>query len=571
MSRKPAQNEELLTLLNALCNDNLGPDEHRRLQELLLNDAEAQRTYLEYLDLHLVLRRLFPAPSDQALGESLPPVPAPSGIAVPVEVPSSPVTTRRGGWRAPHYAGMSLALAVLVACGAFWLRPAAVPQQLEQVAVQPIPAKAAKIGPRVAQMSNARFMDSPTAIHRGAVLDFQVQYALVEGMLELTFSGGASVIIQAPAVFDIADENRLSIVLGRCSVYAADGAQGFQVNTPTAEVVDLGTRFSVDVGELGSMELQVIEGLAEVHPVADEKRNVAPTVQLSKGEARRYSQTESGSQAVGFDRSKYVRNLPDRIVTYTATKHDQGIRDLESVSVQRGGKLHVYQADEMIGFELIHFRGGANPAGLVTDAENHDPQQGTGNHRLTERAALSRRLSDGFINPGGSKTPLTTDPVLNDPDNPGALTTPGMGIRFHRPIVNSAGPDVVFFDLQLIVYSPTGDAFHISPLAFRPGLRTHTIRKYEIDMTSPEAQRLVPFRVYRYDHVPQTITELFLGHHCHGIPSNPPAKIIATSIDLSDLGYAPGEAVEGLFFQDILDDSDTIDPVFIGGLPPVLP
>jgi len=45
------------------------------------------------------------------------------------------------------------------------------------------------------------------------------------------------------------------------------------------------------------------------------------------------------------------------------------------------------------------------------------------------------------------------------------------------------------------------------------------------------------------------------------------AKALAVGIDLSDLGIPEGETVEGLFIQDILDDKDFLDPVFIGGLP----
>ena len=44
-----------------------------------------------------------------------------------------------------------------------------------------------------------------------------------------------------------------------------------------------------------------------------------------------------------------------------------------------------------------------------------------------------------MINPGGSVTPLTTDPVMNDPEDPRKPNTPGMGLRFRRPVVNDAG------------------------------------------------------------------------------------------------------------------------------------
>lgn len=44
-------------------------------------------------------------------------------------------------------------------------------------------------------------------------------------------------------------------------------------------------------------------------------------------------------------------------------------------------------------------------------------------------------------------------------------------------------------------------------------------------------------------------------------------RALAVGIDLSDLGYPDGAAVDGLFFQDALDDQHVVDPVFIAGLP----
>ena len=45
------------------------------------------------------------------------------------------------------------------------------------------------------------------------------------------------------------------------------------------------------------------------------------------------------------------------------------------------------------------------------------------------------------------------------------------------------------------------------------------------------------------------------------------SKLLAVGIDLSDLGYPPGAAVDGIFIQDVLDDGNQVDPVFIAGPP----
>ena len=48
------------------------------------------------------------------------------------------------------------------------------------------------------------------------------------------------------------------------------------------------------------------------------------------------------------------------------------------------------------------------------------------------------------------------------------------------------------------------------------------------------------------------------------------SKGLAVALDLSDLGYAPGASVDGLFLQDAQDAGSPrhlVDPTFIAGLP----
>ena len=190
------------------------------------------------------------------------------------------------------------------------------------------------------------------------------------------------------------------------------------------------------------------------------------------------------------------------------------------------------------------------------------------------RAALLDRdanLNTGLINPGGSREPLAGDPVLNDPEDPLAPNTPGMAVRFRTPVVNSAGPDVVFFELQVIVHPERGDPFRVSPLHFSPGLKTHSVWSYDIDLASPEARTLAGFRLYTFASPSRSLEDALTSKHNRGSEYAVRAKALAVGIDLSDLGYKEGEVVDGLFFQDAQDDENLVDPVFIAGLPPVKP
>ena len=46
-------------------------------------------------------------------------------------------------------------------------------------------------------------------------------------------------------------------------------------------------------------------------------------------------------------------------------------------------------------------------------------------------------------------------------------------------------------------------------------------------------------------------------------------RIMPSVIDVTDLGYTDGEAVEGLFLRDDANDERLVDQVFIGGFPDV--
>ena len=67
------------------------------------------------------------------------------------------------------------------------------------------------------------------------------------------------------------------------------------------------------------------------------------------------------------------------------------------------------------------------------------------------------------------------------------------------------------------------------------------------------------------------MTEVLVGDHNGGIEHIVGAKGLAVGIDLSDLCYPLGASADGLFFQDVLDDRNYVDPVFIAGLPDTVP
>jgi hypothetical protein len=260
--------------------------------------------------------------------------------------------------------------------------------------------------------------------------------------------------------------------------------------------------------------------------------------------------------------------MPDRVVRYTTTPRpgSTGADLLTGVTVRRGGREITYGLRELIGVEVIHFKNLLkNGKFIATVTDGPDPAL-TGGSR-TALLEEDANINTGVINPGGSVTPLTSDPVMNDPEDPKRPNTPGMAVRFRRPVVNDAGPDIVLFDFQPVIQPEYGDPFHVSPLHFTPGRRSHTVTRFDLGTFSPEAQIIAGFRLNGFERPVRCLSELRTVPF-RGTNFTVTSKLLAVGIDLSDLGYPAGATVDAIFIQDVLDDGNQVDPVFLAGLPP---
>ncbi|MCH9655355.1 MAG: FecR family protein [Planctomycetes bacterium] len=561
MMQQNSQNENLYDLFGALCNETITTEQHLMLEKILAEDAEARRDYFNYLELHLNLERLH---DEQPETE----------IDFHFHAQTIPNFQEKVSSKNTFTTTQSLWLMVTAICativGSFLflnLKPST-PTQISQVETSPKNISVAE----VTQTAAVRFADGAPVLKVGSPIETYQEYAISAGQVQIVFSNGAEVILTGPAVFESGGIEHLAIRYGACSVYAPEGAEGFTVETPLSNVVDYGTRFSVNVSEAGNTDVQVIEGETDVRPIKRDDNSGITAKRLTKGMAQRLT-TNNGLvvDQIPFDSHQYVSTLPDRVISYTTTVGPRRkAEDLTSVTIQRGGTAYQYAVEDLIGIELTHYKGSS----FLTRNDGIDPA--TDGNPLTLRRHLldqDRSLLTGVVNPSGSTTPLTAPPVMNEVEDPNQPNTPGMAIRFREPVINDAGPDIVLFDLQVIVHTTAGDAFYATPLPFASKRKTHKIEQFDIDLASPEAKSLEKFWLHIFNNKQKSgissrnelETALGNGGNLHIVG----AKALAVGIDLSDLGFAEGETVEGLFLQDAQDNADIIDPVFIAGLPPL--
>ncbi|MBI1247984.1 hypothetical protein GC197_09110 [bacterium] len=552
---------EIGDLIAALLDGSISDEQFELLDQRLRDDPEARQLYLDYLHIHQDLPEIAFQVSDSSvllgekfLGEKPEPV-----LADPQQK-SIRLTLGQ--------TILAIALMVPIAVLAGMLLPRGnQPAVNDSTGVDP--GALAKVteparSVRFSKVAHARFFGQlPPKIDSAPV--FKQDYQLLEGMVELSFPKGATAILQGPAVFRIQSDERLAVDIGHCSVHAPEGAEGFQVETPEVNVVDRGTRFSVDVSDANATVVQVVEGAADVYQ-KPETSGQAPLakdsgLRLHPSQARRFSYLDpTKPEPVPFNLKQYQRSLPDRMISYKATMADDGTAcDLVSVTFQRGGRTVVFPVEELIGSEVTWFHAQESHGYLIGDRTL--PKDRT-------QFASDQSLRTGIINIGGNQKPLASDPDMSIDEASGKYGTPGMAVKFARPVVNGPGADIVFFELQMFSNPLEGDAFHVSPLKFQPGLHSHTISTYDLTLESPDVLPLHELYLQRFDQVPYSLQQL-QTFSCTPVRQAVKFYAVAVGIDLSDLGYAEGDSVEGLFFQDALNDDDIVDPLFVAGLPEV--
>jgi hypothetical protein len=569
------ESERFAELWNDYLEGELQESQFEELQQLLQNHSELRIEARKSYQLHRMLGLLVgPSATNQFVEETMKRIPVESqrfvenvlrrieSLDSPSRSTSEPfkrISTERFGWL------VALAASIVFIVWFVWDRKSIGPKS-EVLEIGATPGEV-----RFASTARAKFLGEFSPLS-GTVVSSQRDYILTSGSVQLQFPTGAQAILEAPAVFQVLSSEKLHLSVGRCSVHAPKGAEGFAVETPTAMIVDRGTRFAVSVSETAKTELHVIEGAADMYRQSpSDAQSETQGVRLIEKQALSVDGSpERDSISTPFQPDLFQSQLPDRVLSYRATESEMangGVKDLTSLKVQRGGIAKEYAASELIGCELIWFR---CEQILIDDGGNPTRHLASNTPEISDRrlAMSDLGLNTGAINPGGAITPIRTDPEINETRGDRA-GTPGFAIRFRQPVVNRAGPDVVFFELQDLPGAPDGDAFHVVPIKYRQGLTPITVRSYDLTLTSPESLKLSPFYLHEFQNAVLSL-DVFENGRCKnaGVPmfgSN--YRALSVGIDLSSLGYADGESVAEMFFQDAMDDRRYVDPVLILGLP----
>ncbi|MBA2115344.1 hypothetical protein [Bremerella alba] len=523
-----SEHQRVSSLFEASLAGTLTPQQKADLESALAESEALRIAYLQAMSVHLDLDQL--SRSDDDILET---------VQASASASRSILASGNGkGWRNRLFlAGLAASILALLSIGSILF----VTASQDPLAVAP-QRNHEDHSPVIVEVANASLFGQGGDPSPGQKVTIGKKYVLTQGYLSLQFQSGARAVIQAPSVFTAKGTESLLVRSGKCSVYAPPGAEGFELLSPSAEIIDLGTRFVVNIAETGETHLAVIEGEATMSTLEPGTR---PIMHLRSGDT---AQVDPGLPPRRLEdplySHSYMDRLPDRVIRYEATMSDSYADELVSLTVQRNGVTSTIERDALIPARVVHFESGKNVATFCTRMGDSLPE---GEDRL-KLLHGDFSLVTGIINPIAHSTHEVP-----------------MRVEFDEPIVNAPGPDIVIFDLQLLVYDPNGDKLILRSGDERTNKRTLTVEQFDIGLNSPFALDLFPHCTYRSQEVTRSVDDLKNNQFMHGRQVNIDARALAVSIDLSDLGYDEGESLRKLEF---LEATGGIDPVLIVGLRP---
>lgn len=296
-----------LDLLHDFVADRIAAEAFPRLESLLRSSGSARRALrgltaveegLEGIASAHLSARYFGTQADPPQPKATPPKPAlwnlGDAFAAMVGFLRSPAGLRRIGL--PFVA---IASGLLVAVAAWWgLQPTAWPQLPAGVPAQ------------IVALSDPVWSDDGQPRHEGDSVQAGGLLALERGLAKIVFASGATVVLNAPASFEVIDGGAGKLGRGRLTATLERPTGPFAIHTPTAVVTDRGTQFGVEVDANGKTDVRVFQGLVEL--VALASLGTAEPLRLSAGNAGEVDPAGRISRIDAPASKKFVMSVPKR-------------------------------------------------------------------------------------------------------------------------------------------------------------------------------------------------------------------------------------------------------------------
>lgn len=272
---RPPDERRLRALIASHCDADLSEEERDELTAMLLASEEARDRFLQELSVHGWLE--LEVPAQQGVSDHVRTTGSAPTLAVPRSRPSAPSDQPSGGRTFVSAAAASLILAATAASllSVFWGGIDSSSGTPAVVAVESPVADGGAIVQAYPVEDGCTWRFDKQSLDDGEQDRLEGSICagdtvrVTEGRLRLVFAHGTEVDLQAPALYEVGTAMRTRLFRGRATVNVAEGAEGFTIDTPGASVIDLGTKFGVEVDDEGQTDVVVFKGMVDVSMARD--------------------------------------------------------------------------------------------------------------------------------------------------------------------------------------------------------------------------------------------------------------------------------------------------------------
>ena len=134
---------------------------------------------------------------------------------------------------------------------------------------------------------------SGDSIEQGDLLP-EGELHLKSGRIHIELFSGVQMVIEGESLFSIDSPMQVTMHRGRARAHVPEPAQGFRIKTASGDVVDLGTEFTVDVGQDGA-DVHVVDGEVELRPSRSDAQR------MEQGKSLRLAETGLITDATGTE------------------------------------------------------------------------------------------------------------------------------------------------------------------------------------------------------------------------------------------------------------------------------
>ena len=261
--------KDIEPLLIALFEGALSDEQRRTLETFVQTDAKARAMYLDYCEMHALLQW-----EHGVLGaaEKSP------ALAPKIVAPRRKFQLRQLGL--PLAAAAAVIAALLITFMSDRTTPDEIVAEIQS----------GEFVARLTGSKDCQFVGTQTAFQTGSALQHGQRVEILSGFAEITFDSGAQVLLEGPAALDLNSAWDAVLVRGSLKASVPTEAIGFRIASPSVDVVDLGTEFSMVADESGATEVFVLKGSVQAGPV-NSKNAGTGKVLLKEKEARRFAHT----------------------------------------------------------------------------------------------------------------------------------------------------------------------------------------------------------------------------------------------------------------------------------------